>query len=217
MGMIMNATIPAVIKALADLDYDGCLAAVKNAMEHGVPAWDIVNEGFNAGMREVGSRFEKGDYFLGELVMAGNIMKDVMALLEDKFDKADAGSKGKVILATVKGDIHDLGRKIVGMMLQSSGFEVIDLGSDVDAETITKSVKKTGAKGIGLNMLLTTAIESVNEVIASLKEAGLRNRVKIAIGGASTNQELADDLGLDAYGENAVKAVRIFEELLGVS
>jgi len=169
------------------------------------------------GVKEVGNLFENGEYFLGELVMAGNIMKDVMELLEDKFDKAVKGLKGKVILATVKGDIHDLGRKIVGMMLNASGFEVIDLGSDVDAETITKSVKETGAKAMGLNMLLTTAIESMNEVNDSLNEAGLRNNVKIAIGGASTNQKVADDLGFDAYGENAAKAVRIFEELLGVS
>ncbi len=212
----MNETLMNVMKAVVDLDSDASLAAVQNCLEEGVPAWNIVNEGLNPGMKEVGDLFEKGEYFLGDLVMAGNVVKDVMEVLEDRFDKAGAKQKGKIILATIKGDVHDLGKNIVGMMLDASGFDIIDLGTDVDADRIVEAVKKTGAGGIGLTMLLTTGIAALKEVGDALREAGLRDKVKVAIGGASTNQKLADDMGFEAYGENAAKAVRIFEDLLVV-
>jgi corrinoid protein of di/trimethylamine methyltransferase len=213
----MHEGLQKVAKAIVDFDSYACIEAVNQCLENGMSAWEIVNEGLSIGMKEVGQLFEKGEYFLTELVMAGDVMKDVMRGLEDKFDTSSRGRKGKVILATIKGDVHDLGKNIVGMMLSASGFDVIDLGTDVDADTIVKSVKQTGAEGIGLTMLLTTAVGSMQEVADALTEANLRDRVKIAIGGASTSERLAEELGFDAYGDSAAKAVSIFEKLLGVS
>ncbi|MBW1642405.1 MAG: cobalamin-dependent protein [Deltaproteobacteria bacterium] len=213
----MKEAMMAIRKAVVDINFDTCLEKVKECLENGASAVEIIEEGLSPGMTMVGELFEKGEYFLGELVMAGDLMDEAMESLEGKFEVTERGKKGKVILATVEGDIHEIGKNIVGMMLSASGFEVIDLGIDVKAEKIVESVKKTNAKGLGLTMLLTTAIGSANEVVAALKEAGLRDKIKIAIGGACTNDQLAKDLGMDAYGSNAVQAVRIFDNLLGVS
>ncbi|MBW1846695.1 MAG: cobalamin-dependent protein [Deltaproteobacteria bacterium] len=213
----MKEAMMAIRKAVVDINFDTCLEKVKECLENGASAVEIIEEGLSPGMTMVGELFEKGEYFLGELVMAGDLMDEAMESLEGKFEVTERGKKGKVILATVEGDIHEIGKNIVGMMLSASGFEVIDLGIDVKAEKIVESVKKTNAKGLGLTMLLTTAIGSANEVVEALKEAGLRDKIKIAIGGACTNDQLAKDLGMDAYGSNAVQAVRIFDNLLGVS
>ncbi len=210
----MDESLQNITTTLVDLDMDACLDTIRNSLDAGIAAWDIVETGLGTGMKEIGELFEQGEYFLGDLVMAGNIMNDAMELLEDKFDKGKQGQKGKVILATIKGDMHDLGKNIVGIMLKASGFDVIDLGVDVDADRILKSLKETKAGGIGLTMLLTTGIEAMKEVRDGLVKAGLRDSVKVAIGGASTNQKLAEQLGFDAYGENAVEAIRIFEGLL---
>ena len=213
----MKEAMMAISKAVVDINFDACLEKVKECLANGASAVEIIEEGLSPGMTMVGEMFEKGEYFLGELVMAGDLMDEAMESLGDKFEVTGRGKKGKVILATVEGDIHEIGKNIVGMMLSASGFEVIDLGIDVKAEKIVESVKKTNAKGLGLTMLLTTAIGSANEVVEALKEAGLRDKIKIAIGGACTNDQLAKDLGMDAYGSNAVQAVRIFDNLLGVS
>ncbi|MCP4750384.1 MAG: cobalamin-binding protein [Proteobacteria bacterium] len=213
----MKESLQKVITTLVDLDYDACFEAISQSLEAGASAWEIVNDGLGVGMKEIGDLFEKGEYFLGDLVMAGNIMTDATELLKDKLGEDRQTTKGTVILATVKGDMHDLGKNIVGMMLKASGFEIVDLGVDVDADKILKSVKETKAGAIGLTMLLTTSIAAMQEIGTALKEAGLRDQVKVAIGGASTNQKLADQLGFDAYGENAAQAVGIFENLLGVS
>ncbi len=210
----MEESLASIRQHLVDLDLDQCLASVRQALSTGVTSWDIVDNGLGVGMHEVGDLFETGEYFLGELMMAGNIMADAMDILKDTLDMSQRQQKGKVILATVKGDLHDLGKKMVGMMLESAGFEVIDLGVDVAAEKIVQTVKQTGARAVGLTMLLTPGVESMREVGHALDTAGLRDQVKIAIGGAATNQKLANDMNYEAYGENAAKAVRIFESLL---
>jgi len=210
----MNESLASIKKNLIELDMDPCLEAVAQALASGVKSWDIVDNGLSAGMQEVGDLFEQGEYFLGDLIMAGNIMADAMEILKDTFDDSQRQKKGKVILATVQGDMHDLGKKLVGMMLNSSGFEVIDLGVDVSAETIVQTVKKTGARAVGLTMLLTPGVEAMKAVGQALETAGLRDQVKIAIGGAACHQRLATELNYEAYGENAAKAVRIFENLL---
>jgi corrinoid protein of di/trimethylamine methyltransferase len=213
----MKEAMKEISKAVVDINFDACHEKVKACLANGASAVEIIEEGLSPGMTMVGDLFEKGEYFLGELVMAGDLMAEAMEFLEGKFDVTGREKKGKVILATVEGDIHEIGKNIVGMMLSASGFEVIDLGIDVKAKKIVESVMKTNAKGLGLTMLLTTAIGSANEVVEALKEAGLRDKIKIAIGGACTNDQLAKDLGMDAYGSNAVQAVRIFNDFFGVS
>jgi corrinoid protein of di/trimethylamine methyltransferase len=213
----MNEAMKEISQAVADINFDVCLEKVKECVENGVSSVEIIEEGLSPGMTMVGELFEKGEYFLGELVMAGDLMAEAMESLGGKFEATERGKKGKVILATVEGDIHEIGKNIVGMMLSASGFEVIDLGIDVKAEKIVEAVKKTHAKALGLTMLLTTAIDSASDAVEALKEAGLRDKVKIAIGGACTHDRLAKDLGVDAYGANAVQAVRIFNDFLGVA
>lgn len=211
----MKESLGTVKKALVDVDLDACLAAIEASLASGVSSWEIVDQALSDGMREVGDLFEAGEYFLGELVMAGNIMKEAMDLIKDGFEAGSREKRGTVILATVQGDMHDLGKNLVGMMLDSAGFDVIDLGVDVPAGKIVETAQKTGARAVGLTMLLTPGIDSMREVGDAIAEAGLKGQVRVAIGGAATNQRLADQMGFEAYGENAVKAVRIFKELLG--
>ncbi len=210
----MKDRMEAIMNAVIDLDADTCIKSVKECLESGRPAIEIIDMGLSPGMQRVGELFEKGEYYLSELVMGGQVMSEVMETLESQFETSSKGNKKKVILATVKDDIHDLGKNIVGMMLSASGFEIIDLGIDVKAEKIAEAVKTTGAKGLGLTMLLTTAIENAREVVTTLEKDGLRDKVKIAIGGACTSEKLAQSIGVDAYGANAVQAVRIFERFL---
>ncbi|MBN1635623.1 MAG: cobalamin-dependent protein, partial [Deltaproteobacteria bacterium] len=173
-----------------------------------------IRDGVSQAMVVVGDKFSSGEYFLADLVMSGEVVEEAMLLLQDKLDAADIYNRGKVILATVKGDLHDLGKSIVSMMLSASGFEVIDLGVDVSEEKIVQAVKDSGAQVVGLTMLLTTAAGSVKDVVDAFIEAGMRDKVRIAIGGASANQRLAEESGADAYGEDAVKAVAIFDRFL---
>ena len=140
-------------------------------------------------------------------------MKEGMALLENKFDMSQMGKKGTVILATAKGDIHDIGKNIVGTMLTASGFKTIDLGVDVHEDQIIEAMKSSGSNLIALSVLLTTMVSAIKELVDALSEAGLRDKTGLAIGGACCSQQLADEMGVDAYGEDAVKAVGIFEQL----
>ena len=170
------------------------------------------------GMKVVGERFESGEYFLADLVLSGAIMKMGMELLEDKFDENEMGKKGTVILATAKGDIHDIGKNIVGTLLSAAGFRIVDLGVDVHEDNIIEAVKETGSHAIGLSVLLTTMVGGIKDLVDALSRAGLRDSVKIAIGGACCSQNLADEMGVDAFGEDAVQSIRIFEGFLeGVS
>jgi len=210
----MQDSMLAVQKAILDFDFDAIDEAVRSCLDRGIPAWEIIRDGISQAMVVVGDKFSSGEYFLADLVMSGEVVEEAMALLRDKLGTADNFSKGQVILATVKGDLHDLGKSIVSMMLSASGFEVIDLGVDVSEEKIVQAAKNSGAKAVGLTMLLTTAASSVKNVVDAFIEAGMRDKVRIAIGGASANQRLADESGADAYGEDAVKAVALFDRFL---
>ncbi len=210
----MGKSVLKVKEAIYDLDIDNIKDIVQECLDQGIEPWSIIKDGMGEGMAVVGDRFEKGEYYLADLILAGEVMKEGMEILEDKIDRAESGGKGTVILATVKGDIHDIGKNIVGVMLSASDFKVIDLGVDVSEEKIVKAVKDTGAPAIGLSVLLTTMIGAIKDVVDALKEAGLRDQVKIAIGGACTSEKLAKEMGVDAFGEDAVKSVKIFENLI---
>lgn len=210
----MKESILAVQKAVIDLDIDGITGVIQRCLDDGISSGEIVQDGISKGLTAVGVRFEEGEYFLADLVMSGEVVKEGMLLLEGKIDPDKTAKKGKVILATVKGDIHEIGKSIVGMMLSASGFEVIDLGVDVSPDKIVETVKQTGAPLIGLSTLLTTMVGSIKDTVDAITEAGLREKVKIAIGGACTSEQLADEMGADAYGATAVQAVKIFENML---
>jgi 5-methyltetrahydrofolate--homocysteine methyltransferase len=195
---------------MTELDLDAIAPAVQSALDAGEePSLILAN--MADGMAAVGELFESGEYFLADLVLAGEGMKEGLEVLEPHL-KADAmGQKGTVVLCTVKGDIHDIGKNLVATMLSSAGYKIIDLGTDVHADKVVEAVRENQAGAVGLSVLLTPMVDSIGAVVSALKAAGLRDQVKIAIGGACTTQELADKMGVDALGRDAVEAIRIFE------
>ncbi len=168
----------------------------------------------SAGMVKVGEFFEQGEYFLADLVLAGEVMKEGLKVLEPHLSEDSTGQKGTVVLCTVKGDIHDIGKNLVANMLTSAGFKVVDLGADIDAHRVVEAVRAHSAMAVGLSVLLTPMVNSIADVVRALKNAGLRENVKIAIGGACTTPELARSMGVDAVGRDPMEAVRIFESFL---
>lgn len=197
-------------KAIAELELEEIAPLVQEGLDAGETATDLLG-GMCVGMSKVGQLFEEGEYFLADLVLAGEVMKEGLAVLEPHLEAGSQGQKGTVVLCTVKGDIHDIGKNLVATMLSSSGFKVVDLGVDVSESAIVEAVRTNGATGIGLSVLLTSMVDSISEVVSALNAAGLRDGVKIAIGGACTTPELAEKMGVDAIGRDAVEAVRIFE------
>ena len=209
----MDECLTAVAVAIDDMDLDGIEERIQACLRNGIEPEEIIERGISPGLDIVGQKFEEGEYFLGDLVMAGEVVKAGMKRVEEVMDSARSGRKGKIILATVEGDIHEIGKNILGMILSAAGWEVIDLGVNVPASTIIDAVNTTGSRLIGLSVLLTTMIGAIDEVVGALTEAGLRENVRVAIGGACCSQRLADDMGVDAYGETAVEGTRIFERL----
>jgi 5-methyltetrahydrofolate--homocysteine methyltransferase len=206
----MNESILAVQKAIDELDIDGVSALVAKCLEEGLAPEIIIQEGISKGLEIVGRKFEEGEYFLADLIMAGEVVKEAMPALKSHMNPDEASLRGKVILATVAGDIHEIGKNIVGMILSANGFEVIDLGVDVPAQKIIETAKATGARFIGLSALLTTMVGSIRDVAEMSAKAGLRDAMKIVIGGACTSEALCREMGADAYGETAIDALRIF-------
>lgn len=207
----MKESIIAVQKAVDDLLIDEIKERVQVCLDEGISPLEIIEQGISKGLELVGEQFEEGTYFLADLVMAGEVVKDAMPILEERLDPGAAGQKGKVILATVAGDIHEIGKNIVGMLLNVNGFEVIDLGVDVSVEKIMAAVKETGARFVGLSALLSTMVGGIKDVVDAVTEAGLKDKVKVVIGGACTSEQLKKEMGADGYGETAVQAVKIFE------
>ncbi|MFW9936688.1 MAG: cobalamin-dependent protein [Candidatus Thorarchaeota archaeon] len=202
---------------IIELEVDDIADAVKEALEvdHKDP-FDILNA-LTKGMDEVGKRYEEKEYYLTELVLAGETMKEAFKILQPALAAVDKSQdKVKIILATVKGDNHDIGKNILGSLLLSSGFELNDLGMDVDEKTIVEKVKETGAEIIALSSLLTMTVEQIKVVHEALKEAGLRDKVKLIVGGAPLNMELAKRLGADDFAEDAVDGVKHIKQLAGM-
>jgi methanogenic corrinoid protein MtbC1 len=195
-----------------DLEIENIQAVIKEALDAGVAPLDIALKGLGTGMKEVGDLFQSEEYYLADLVLAGETMKEGMQVLEPMLSGEAAAEKGPVIVFTVKGDIHDIGKNLVSTMLTASAFKVIDLGVDVSEDKVVDAIKSSGASLVGMSVLLTPMISSIGDVVDAISEAGLRDNIKIAIGGACTTQELVDRFGLDALGNDAVDAVKIFEE-----
>lgn len=199
-----------------ELEVDDIAEAVKEALNEGKDAFEILNS-LTKGMDEVGRRYEEKEYYLTELVLAGETMKEAFNVLKPALAAAGkAEDIVKIILATVKGDNHDIGKNILGSLLLSSGFELYDLGMDVDENTIIEKVKETGADIIALSTLLTMTVEHIKVVHEALQAAGLRDKVKLIVGGAPLNMELAKRLGADDFADDAVDGVRHIKRLSGI-
>jgi 5-methyltetrahydrofolate--homocysteine methyltransferase len=212
--MNVEQAVERVLEAVADLDIDGVAARVQEALQAGAEPRAVLNRGLSAGMRVVGERFEGSEYYLTDLVLAGEVMKAGLVPLEPLLKATDGRAKGTVVLATVEGDIHEIGRNLVGTMLRAAGFEVVDLGVDVPAARIVEAVRESDAGVVGLSVLLTPMVGQLRAVVEALTEAGLRARVKVVVGGACTTPRLVEEMDCDAHGRDAVAAVRVCEELM---
>ena len=192
--------------ALVEMREDDVLAAVRAATAAGTSSADII-AALQAGMKDIGDKYEDGDYFLSELIMSAEIFKRALDELGLDRSAADTGMRGTVILGTVHTDIHDIGKNIVASVLSANGFKVVDLGVDVPAQKFVDAARDTDAKVIGLSCLLTTAFPAMKETVAAFAAAGLRDKVTIMIGGGPVNNELALQLGADGAGTSAQDAV----------
>jgi len=207
-----------IAEAVINLDIDGALEASKRALSMGVDPVDIVERGVSEGLRVVGDKFERGEFFLMHLIIAAEAAKRVM---EEVIEPVLLGRRsekrlGVVVIGTVEGDIHDIGKSIVATMLKAAGFEVHDLGCDVPVDEFVKKAKEVDADIVAASALLSTTMRVQRDLVRALEEAGMRGRVKVLVGGAPVTREWAEEIGADGYAENAVEAVREAKRLLGI-
>ncbi len=186
----------------------------KKAIEQGIPAKTILDDGLIAGMNVIGEKFRKHEIFLPHVLLAAKAMYAGMDLLKPLFIKEKIPSRGKIVIGTVQGDLHDIGKNLVGIMLKGAGFDVIDLGKDVSAENFVDTAEKENANVIGMSALLTTTQPVMKKVVEKLKEKGLDNKIKTIVGGAPLSSEYADLIGADAYSYDAANAVVSVSELV---
>ena len=198
---------------IIELEIDDVAGAVQQQIDAGVNPQDIL-KALTTGMDEVGRRYETDEYFLAELVLAGDTMKAAFEVLKPHLKSGEASDKAPIVAATVKGDNHDIGKNILVSMLVSAGFEVVDLGMDCPTEKIVEAVRETGAKVVALSALLTMTMKEISNVDKALQEAGLRDGVKIIVGGAPLSLELAKELGADDYSPDAIDGVKRIKALL---
>jgi methylmalonyl-CoA mutase cobalamin-binding domain/chain len=204
-------------EALASLEEDTIYKIVNEKIDGGSSAKEILRE-CQSGMKIVGERYNREEYFVADLMYAGEIMRNVMNLLTPHMKGAEAvEDAGTVVIGTVKGDIHDLGKDVVIITLQGNGFKVIDLGVDVPAEKFVEAIKKNKPDVVGMSVFLTSCFTSTENIIKAISDAGLRDRVKIMLGGAPVTEVVAEETGCDYYGKDAAAAVEYALKVAGVS
>jgi corrinoid protein of di/trimethylamine methyltransferase len=204
-------------KAVVDGDADAAEAAARAAIAAQIPPLRAIDEGFMPGMREVGAGFAAGDLFLPDMMLAARAMQRALAVLEPELKAAavERSVAGRVVIGTVAGDIHEIGKNLVAMLLSTSGFEVHDLGVNVAPERFVEAARERGADIVGLSALLTTTMTGQRAVIEALEAAGLRERVKVIVGGAPVTGQWAAQIGADGYSEDAMGAVELARRLVG--
>jgi methanogenic corrinoid protein MtbC1 len=200
--------------ALLELDEALALQLAKDALAAKTPAFEVLKACQN-GMMEVGRRFECQDYFVSDMMMSGEIFKQISAILEPELKAGESRTLGKVVFGTVKGDIHDIGKDIVVNMLKSANFEVIDLGVDVPPEIFVATLKESGATVLGMSGLLTLAFDSMKATVQALQAAGMRESVKVMIGGGPVDRNVCRVVGADDWGADAQHAVRLAQCWIG--
>ena len=188
--------------------------AARKALEGGTAALELVHSHMVPAMDEVGRRFECEDYFVPELLLAARAMKAALALIRPHLASSGAQPAGRVVIGTVKGDLHDIGKNIVASMLEGGGFEITDLGADVAPERFIDAVAKGNANILALSALLTVTMPAMKTVVEAFRRAGLRDKVKIMVGGAPVTQQYAESIGADGYGESAATAVALARKLV---
>jgi corrinoid protein of di/trimethylamine methyltransferase len=211
-----NEIFEQLAQSLIDGDPDAAFDLTGQALAAGIEPMSVIREGLMPGMKVVGEKFGEGEYFLPDLIIAAEGMKKAMELLEPELKARNQtlGSPGTVILGTVKGDIHEIGKSLVGTMLSANGFKVFDLGVDVPIQKFLEKIKEYNADIVGMSALLTTTMPMQREVIKALQEASMRESVKVMVGGAPVTRAWAKDIGADGYAEDAMAAVTLARSLV---
>jgi len=204
-------------RAVLSGDDERAAELTKKALEEGIEPGKVLNEALIPAMEIVGREYEEGERYVPEMLISAEAMKAAMGVLRPRLVETGVRLKGKVVIGTVEGDLHDIGKNLVAMMLEGAGFEVIDLGVEVTAERFIQAVREHKPDVLGMSALLTTTMIHMPEVIEALKEAGLREEVKVIVGGAPVTQEYAEKIGADGYAPDAASAVAVVKKLLGVN
>ncbi|MGB9792202.1 MAG: cobalamin B12-binding domain-containing protein [Thermacetogeniaceae bacterium] len=206
------------LKELTELviagDIQGVKEVTRQLLDSGVDPLQVINEGLIPGIEEVGVRFKEGEMFVPEMMIAAQAMKAGVELAKERISGADVPTVGKVVIGSVKGDLHDIGKNLVIMMLESSGFSVVDLGVDVPVEKFVQAIREHRPQIVGMSALLTTTMPVMRDVIRALEKEGLRQEVKVIIGGAPVTQAYADEIGADGYAADAAAAIDLCKGLL---
>ena len=210
-------SLETIYQAVLDGDAPAAESAVKEALAANVPAEDILQKACIPAMGEVGRLFEEGEKYVPEMLISARAMQKSVALLKPLLAEGNVQAVGKVVVGTVQGDLHDIGKNLVGMMLEGTGFEVIDLGTDVTPIKFVEAVKTHHPQLIGLSALLTTTMPSMKKIMDALQEAGLRGQVKVLIGGAPVTEAYANQIGADGYAPDASSAARKAKALMGAA
>ena len=211
----MSNLIQEIREAVIDGQAKVVVSKVEAALAENVSASSILNDGLISAMAEVGQLFEDGEYFVPEMLIAARAMSSALEILKPYLVDQGVEPIGTVAIGTVKGDLHDIGKSLVAMMLEGAGFEIVDLGVDVAPERFVEAIQN-GAKIVAMSALLTTTMPNMKSAIQAIQEAGLRDETVIMVGGAPVTQAYADDIGADGYSPDASSAVRKAKELLGV-
>lgn len=204
-----------IVESLADCQVDRTKELTKQAIESGEDPLVIINQGLILGMNIVGARFRSGEMFIPEVLMSAKAMKECLELVKPLIPDQKLPSVGKVVIGTVKGDVHDVGKNLVAMMLESAGFAVVDLGVNVSPEVFLQAVKEHEPDILGMSALLTTTMLAMQDTIEVFKEEGFRERVRIIVGGAPISQDFADEIGADGFAPNAGEAMDLCRSLIG--
>jgi len=206
------ADLTALSEAIIKGDQATAVSVTQQALEEGMAPETVLNEGLIAGMNVIGKRFKANEVYIPEVLIAARAMKSAMEVLEPKLVEAGVEPVGKAIMGTVQGDLHDIGKNLVVMMLKGAGFDVVDMGVDVSPDRFVEQIKETGAQIVGLSALLTTTMPAMEKTVRAIREAGLA--AKVIIGGAPVTQNFADKIGADGYSADAATAVDVAKSLL---
>ena len=210
----MNEKLEATYNAILNGDMAATNAAVQSALDDGLDPGLILSDGMISAMKQVGKYFEEGEYYVPEMLISARAMQSGLSLLQPYLVSSNVKSAGKVVIGTVKGDLHDIGKNLVKLMLEGAGFEVKDLGVDVPAEKFVKAITEEQPQIVAFSALLTTTMLNMTTAVTAIREAGLRDQVKIIIGGAPVTQTFADQIGADGYSPDAGRAVSLAQSLL---
>lgn len=203
--------------AVLEGDSGTSVETTQKGLDEGLAAGELLNNGLIVGMNEVGVRFKRGDMFVPEVLMSAEAMSEGMKLLRPLLAKSGVKMAGKIVMGTVKGDLHDIGKNLVSMMCEGAGFEIVNIGFDAPPEKFIEAIKEHQPNIVGMSAMLTTTMRAMGHTIKALEEAGLRDTVKVMVGGAPVDQEFADRIGADGYGANAPVSADLAKELVGIA